>query len=159
QYTGAAGRTSGSQNATATFALAAGNTNPQGIADPPPADMLLTPAASPLVLNQSPVLDKPAVADPERGPVLGLKGRDGMAALVGSAIPIRTSSPLPDRSESPGSAPLVSQDSTVLMGIASEQPTGLTQYPGSGASDGSWSSSHAGNLAVTDQLFSEEPLW
>jgi hypothetical protein len=45
QYIGAASRTSGSQNAGATFALAAGNTNPQGIADPPSADMSLTPAA------------------------------------------------------------------------------------------------------------------
>jgi DNA-binding beta-propeller fold protein YncE len=45
QYIGAASRTSGSQNAGATFALATGNTNPQGIADPPTADMLLTPAA------------------------------------------------------------------------------------------------------------------
>jgi hypothetical protein len=45
QYIGAASRTSGSQNAGATFALAAGNTNPQGIADPPTADMPLTPAA------------------------------------------------------------------------------------------------------------------
>jgi WD40 repeat protein len=35
QYTSAAGRTSGSQNAAATFVLAAGNTNPQDIADPP----------------------------------------------------------------------------------------------------------------------------
>src|ERR1700692_46672 len=39
-----ASRLSGSQNAAATFALAPGDTNPQGIADPPPADMLLTPA-------------------------------------------------------------------------------------------------------------------
>jgi hypothetical protein len=37
QYLGAAGRTSGSQNASATFALTAGDTNPQGIADPPSA--------------------------------------------------------------------------------------------------------------------------
>jgi sugar lactone lactonase YvrE len=37
QYTAAASRTSGSQNASATFALAAGDTNPQGIADPPAA--------------------------------------------------------------------------------------------------------------------------
>jgi hypothetical protein len=37
QYIGAALRTSGSQNAGATFALAAGDTNPQGIADPPTA--------------------------------------------------------------------------------------------------------------------------
>jgi hypothetical protein len=43
QYVGAASRTSGSQNAAATFALAAGDTNPQGIADPPTADMMLSP--------------------------------------------------------------------------------------------------------------------
>src|SRR5690349_17330807 len=33
------------QNAGATFALAAGNTNPQGIADPPPPDMMFPLAA------------------------------------------------------------------------------------------------------------------
>jgi len=37
QYIGAVSRTSGSQNAGATFALASGDTNPQGIADPPAA--------------------------------------------------------------------------------------------------------------------------
>ena len=42
QYIGAASRTSGSQNAAATFALAAGNTNPQGIADPPPGSSIKT---------------------------------------------------------------------------------------------------------------------
>jgi hypothetical protein len=36
RYANARGKTSGSQAAAATFALAAGNTNPQGIADPPP---------------------------------------------------------------------------------------------------------------------------
>ena len=35
QYDNAAGRTSGSQSASSTFALAAGNTNPQDVADPP----------------------------------------------------------------------------------------------------------------------------
>jgi hypothetical protein len=35
QYAGAASRTSGSQSAATFFPLAAGNTNPQGIADPP----------------------------------------------------------------------------------------------------------------------------
>jgi hypothetical protein len=35
QFTAAASRTSGSQSPTTSFALAAGNTNPQGIADPP----------------------------------------------------------------------------------------------------------------------------
>jgi hypothetical protein len=52
QYIGAASRTSGSQSAGATFALNPYDTNPQGIADPPTADMLLTPAASPLALSQ-----------------------------------------------------------------------------------------------------------
>jgi sugar lactone lactonase YvrE len=52
QYVAAAGRTSGSQNSAATFALAPGDTNPQGIADPPPPEMLLTPAASSLTLKQ-----------------------------------------------------------------------------------------------------------
>jgi hypothetical protein len=35
QYSGTASRTSGSQSAATSFPLAAGNTNPQGIADPP----------------------------------------------------------------------------------------------------------------------------
>jgi hypothetical protein len=44
QYIGAATRTSGNQNAAATFALAPGDTNPQGIADPPAASDLPTPS-------------------------------------------------------------------------------------------------------------------
>jgi hypothetical protein len=46
-YTAAAGRTSGSQSAASTFALAPGDTNPVGIADPPTADLFLTSAAAP----------------------------------------------------------------------------------------------------------------
>jgi hypothetical protein len=42
QYTAAAGLTSGSQNAAATFALAPGDTNPQGLADPPAPDTFLS---------------------------------------------------------------------------------------------------------------------
>jgi len=38
EYTNARSRNSGSQSAAASFALSAGNTNPQGIADPPVAD-------------------------------------------------------------------------------------------------------------------------
>jgi hypothetical protein len=44
QYTAAASRTSGNQNAASTCALAANNTNPQGIADPPVPGELLAPA-------------------------------------------------------------------------------------------------------------------
>jgi hypothetical protein len=58
QYIGAASRTSGSQNAGATFALAAGDTNPQGIADPPTGDPV--PAGS--TATRSMATD-PTVAD------------------------------------------------------------------------------------------------
>ena len=57
QYTAAASRTSGSQAAAATFALAAGNTNPQGIADPPapgtiqPASVQVAAASQPRALD------------------------------------------------------------------------------------------------------------
>jgi hypothetical protein len=55
QYVGAAARTSGSQNAAATFALNPYDTNPQGIADPPPADLLLSTAAVPMPPNATPL--------------------------------------------------------------------------------------------------------
>ena len=45
QYNGAATRTSGSQAASLTFALASGNANPQGIADPP------VPSAASTIVN------------------------------------------------------------------------------------------------------------
>jgi glucose/arabinose dehydrogenase len=64
QYTAAANRTSGSQNAAATFAIAPGDTNPQGIADPPPLDMLLTPAASRYgVVSDHATTPQPSVTD------------------------------------------------------------------------------------------------
>jgi sugar lactone lactonase YvrE len=44
QYAAAATQTSGSQSAVATFALNPYNTNPQGIADPPPPDTMPSPA-------------------------------------------------------------------------------------------------------------------
>jgi DNA-binding beta-propeller fold protein YncE len=75
QYIGAASRTSGSQNAGATFALAAGDTNPQGIADPPPADMLLTPAAAPV--NAAPSVGPLTFAG-----ALSLARRDAVFALL-----------------------------------------------------------------------------
>jgi glucose/arabinose dehydrogenase len=47
QYAGAASRTSGSQIVSAVFALSSNDNNPQGIADPPPPETLLTPASRP----------------------------------------------------------------------------------------------------------------
>ena len=55
QYDAAATRTSGSQAASVSFALAAGNTNPQGIADPPTPGSLLT--------TEIPVLSEPVAAE------------------------------------------------------------------------------------------------
>jgi hypothetical protein len=46
QYVSAASRTSGSQNAGATFNLNPFDTNPQGIADPPPPDLMLQSAVN-----------------------------------------------------------------------------------------------------------------
>lgn len=53
EYTSARGRTSGSQSAAIVFALAAGNTNPQGIADPPPAGSTVNSARLPAVQTAS----------------------------------------------------------------------------------------------------------
>jgi hypothetical protein len=86
QYVGAAGRTSGSQNAGATFALAAGDTNPQGIADPPPAELLSPSAAAP-VLQRLPSAEGFSPAAPGAGPVAtggpSPVGRDAVFALLG----------------------------------------------------------------------------
>jgi hypothetical protein len=49
QFDGARGKTSGSLSPSASFALAAGNTNPQGIADPPAAATVANDARPALV--------------------------------------------------------------------------------------------------------------
>jgi hypothetical protein len=46
QYTSAAARTSGSQSAATSFALAPGNSNPQGIADPPVSAVAVSAVAA-----------------------------------------------------------------------------------------------------------------
>jgi hypothetical protein len=93
QYDNAAGRTSGSQSASTSFALAAGNTNPQGIADPPPPEMLLTPAAASPALGQSSAAALDAVSAVEPSPSLGdlsLANPDVVFALL-----VRDSQPGP----------------------------------------------------------------
>ena len=61
RYDDAASRTSGSQSAAAIFALASGNTNPQGIADPPPVGQ----ASSLTGLAVDAALDTEEVAEAE----------------------------------------------------------------------------------------------
>jgi DNA-binding beta-propeller fold protein YncE len=91
QYIGAASRTSGSQTAAATFALAAGDTNPQGIADPPTADMLLTSAPAPALPPLSSVAAFNVASSSGPSAVAGvpsLTSRDAVFALVvGEALP------------------------------------------------------------------------
>ncbi|MCI0464690.1 MAG: hypothetical protein L0Z62_47815 [Gemmataceae bacterium] len=68
QFDGAMSLVSGSQSASASFALAAGNTNPQGIADPPPPEMLLAatpePSSQPSAAPALPGVDWAWFADP-----------------------------------------------------------------------------------------------
>jgi DNA-binding beta-propeller fold protein YncE len=104
-YAGAASRTSGSQSAGASFSLASGDTNPQGIADPPPADMLVTPAAAPVN------------AAPSVGPLTlpaapSLTGRDAVFALLTLHSPTLAGDSLGTRASTPAalsaSAPVTS---------------------------------------------------
>jgi hypothetical protein len=85
QYIGAASRTSGSQSAGATFALAAGDANPQGIADPPSAEMLLAPAASPLSASASLNAATPNKGQPAAA-LSPLSARDVVFAMLGGDI-------------------------------------------------------------------------
>jgi hypothetical protein len=78
QYAGAANVLTGSLNATATFALAPGDTNPQGIADPPPADLLLTPTSEPAFP------DAPSVTP---GRIASPTGADAVAGMPSLASP------------------------------------------------------------------------
>lgn len=101
QYTAAAGRTSGSQGADALFALATGNSNPQDIADPPPADTLLTPAAAPLALNQ-PAAALSALSSLGPSALSSLSSRDAVFALL-VPHPDRPT-PIEDRGEAHGTS-------------------------------------------------------
>jgi hypothetical protein len=80
QYIGAASRTSGSQNAGATFALGFGNTNPQGIADPPPAEMMVPVAATPVAVMQLQVAASSGLPNEVIG--RSLTDRDGGLAIA-----------------------------------------------------------------------------
>ena len=113
QYIGAAGRTSGSQSAGATFALAAGNTNPQGIADPP------TPA---LVAGRTTVLT--GTAHPSAS--LAAHHRTTIPALrssrsVGLPLPLTAASPVMlGRPETPILIPLAPAGDQDLALLATE---------------------------------------
>jgi glucose/arabinose dehydrogenase len=98
QYTAAASRTSGSQSAAASFALAANNTNPQGIADPPVPGQLIPPALAPLAttLPVSPILNASARSrESAVAGILSVTGRDAMWARLGEEILRTANEPIP----------------------------------------------------------------
>lgn len=76
QYIGAASRTSGSQNAAATFALAPGDTNPQGIADPPPAGEMVPTVIDPISW------ESPRAATPDTTPLVGVPPAAAVPSLA-----------------------------------------------------------------------------
>jgi hypothetical protein len=84
QYVGAATRTSGSQSAAATFALAGNNTNPQGIADPPVPGTISVPAPTALAAISPPILAPASALQPSLL-VPPPTGRDAFFALLGNA--------------------------------------------------------------------------
>jgi hypothetical protein len=81
QYVAAASRTSGSQNAGVTFALAAGNTNPQGIADPP-SGTLTTSRAMPFTATYRPSGDLAALYGNTTPGLRTPKGTDSPLSLT-----------------------------------------------------------------------------
>ena len=85
QYTAAASRTSGSQNAAATFALAAGNTNPQGIADPPPEVLFLNAPASPATNSPASISQDAASSSKAPAALPTWNGTQALESISGGA--------------------------------------------------------------------------
>jgi DNA-binding beta-propeller fold protein YncE len=77
-YTSAASKTSGSQNAASSFALAANNINPVGIADPPVEGVFTVTPSAPLAVMTSPVMQPTLAPSPANS-------RDAFFAMLGSA--------------------------------------------------------------------------
>jgi hypothetical protein len=142
QYTAAASRTSGSQTAAATFALAPGDTNPQGIADPPP-HMLLTSAFTP-VFQETPAVAAVSGAVSSGMSLVtvlpSLASRDALfARLVWDSLPgpneFAIDLPTGGAFTAPvGSASPVSDGALTFVGTVAEKPVDyLTPFtPGNG---------------------------
>ena len=90
EYANGRSRNSGSQAAAATFALTAGNTNPQGIADPPATASATTPSV--LITETGSSNIKLTAASPSGSPVSGrrqtLEFREGssLQQLAGTSV-------------------------------------------------------------------------
>ena len=135
QYPAAASRTSGSQSAAATFSLASGDTNPQGIADPPPPAMLLKSAPTP-VLQVSPSVAAASAAVSSGVPLVAalpsLANHDTLfARLVWESLPrpnelsidLGTGGAL---TTPPGNPTSIADGALTFVGAGDEKPVGPT---------------------------------
>jgi hypothetical protein len=154
QYAAAAGRTSGSQSAAATFALNPSDTNPQGIADPPPPEMLLTPAPAPLVLDQS----SAAAPLASRDQVFALLLGESLPGLGEAAVDLPAGGAFVPRPDTPptaaglfgGEQPL---DSWALLSAGSSQAL-RPEERAPGLLDSTWTNEGGpASAAATDTLF------
>jgi sugar lactone lactonase YvrE len=95
QYVGAASRISGSQNASATFALNSNDINPQGIADPPTGDMISSLSPAPIAASLP--ASKPFVTVSGQAPALAgspsLTSLNTLWAMLGGDMPKGTNAP------------------------------------------------------------------
>src|SRR5262249_10309026 len=146
QYVGAAGRTSGSQNASATFALNPYDTNPQGIADPPSPDTLL--AAIPAMPSS-----------PDAAPPLTVLGADwgwlADPAPGGRGASLNPGDPGQPNRRDVSPFPL-SEIGRLLGSIHAEEDV-MAATPGGprGTTEGG---SPADDLALLDQVFAGSPF-
>jgi DNA-binding beta-propeller fold protein YncE len=176
-YTAAASRTSGSQNAAATFTVASGNTNPQGIADPPTADLLPAPAAAALAANPPSAAAVRAVPSVVPFAVAGVPSpasRDAaFALLAGQSLPgpgetdvsvlarglltprLDSPTPVADRAGTPAGDPRGQKPLDISMPLTPESNQGLrSEHSAVGLPDGpSADEDSPASAAVTDSLF------
>jgi hypothetical protein len=124
QYVGAASRTSGSQNAAATFALAPGDSNPQGIADPPASDTRIDDGRADPIRVAAPVPGqrRDAAIRPSNPPAGDLVA----SALAGGTLGVPVADDQPGagpapaaqiRSETAAAARTTARPSTAISGI------------------------------------------
>jgi hypothetical protein len=151
-YAGAAGRTSGSQSAAASFALNPYDTNPQGIADPPPANTLLTPAAAPLAPGQPPAaaIDAASPVGPlTSAGVPSLAGRDALFALFTAKVD--GPAPIADHAATPAGPPNALALLTSIVGTSG--PAFRSEGNAVGLLGGTLADDGPALVGVTDSLF------
>jgi hypothetical protein len=103
EYANARGRNTGGQSASATYALAVGNTNPQGIADPPPPNTVLHASSIETAsTSDAPIIDSELEMMPAHmainsqetivvsKPWIGSRGIDSIMSSIGRSSEMRT---------------------------------------------------------------------